>query len=210
MGLFDEAALVFATVVVALTVVAEIKDITMCTLAIRHAGEKLSPGWRFILMFLGGIRRWLFLPTLVSAVPILVLYKGGDALSICFNTVAILFLCEIDNIMLEHGLGEEARNRVVECGRVDLSAGEAKFLVRTKTVHVCLITVFVPAAVRSQSAMVVLLLPPLGFWLGGVAEEVGARHGVCEIYKGVGIVTGKCLLGLGGFATLAMACFYSV
>ena len=70
MGLFDEAALVFATVVVALTVVAEIKDITMCTLAIRHAGEKLSPGWRFILMLLGQLRRWLFLPGLAAAVPL--------------------------------------------------------------------------------------------------------------------------------------------
>ena len=36
-----------------------------------------------------------------------------------------------------------------------------------------LIMVFVPAAVRSQDAAVVLLLPPVAFWLGGVAEAVG-------------------------------------
>ena len=41
------------------------------------------------------MRRWLFLPALVAAVPILVLFKGGDALSVCFNTIAILFLTEV-------------------------------------------------------------------------------------------------------------------
>jgi hypothetical protein len=41
------------------------------------------------------VRRWLFLPALVAAVPALVLAKGGDALSVCFNTIAILFLTEV-------------------------------------------------------------------------------------------------------------------
>ncbi len=44
---------------------------------------------------LGGVRRWVFLPTLVQAVPTLVHLKGGDALSVCFNTIAILFLTEV-------------------------------------------------------------------------------------------------------------------
>ena len=33
---------------------------------------------------------------LVMAVPIVVVYRGGDALSICFNTVAVLFLSEVE------------------------------------------------------------------------------------------------------------------
>jgi hypothetical protein len=37
----------------------------------------------------------VFLPTLVLAVPFLVLIKGGDALSVCFNTIAIIFLTEV-------------------------------------------------------------------------------------------------------------------
>ena len=85
MGPFDDAAMIFATVVIALTIVAELNDITMCTLAIRHAGDNLSPGWRFILTLLGGMRRWIFLPTLVAAVPILVLFKGGGELHLIKN-----------------------------------------------------------------------------------------------------------------------------
>jgi hypothetical protein len=41
------------------------------------------------------VRRWLFLPTLMMVVPFLVLAKGSDALSVCFNTTAILFLTEV-------------------------------------------------------------------------------------------------------------------
>ena len=40
-------------------------------------------------------RRWVFLPSLVCTVPLLVMVEGGDALQICLNTVAILFLCDI-------------------------------------------------------------------------------------------------------------------
>jgi hypothetical protein len=60
-----------------------------------HAGNRLSHGSQLTLTLLGGVRRWLFLPTLVVAVPMLVLVKGGDALSVCFNTIAILFLTEV-------------------------------------------------------------------------------------------------------------------
>jgi hypothetical protein len=71
------------------------QDITLCSIAIAHAGDRLSRGSRFALTLLGGVRRWLFLPALVAVVPILVLTKGGDALSVCFNTIAILFLTEV-------------------------------------------------------------------------------------------------------------------
>ena len=77
------------------------QDIVLCTVAIAHAGDRLSRGSRLALTLLGGVRRWLFLPVLVAAVPTLVLLKGGDALSVCFNTIAILFLTEVP-IMLKH------------------------------------------------------------------------------------------------------------
>ena len=49
-------------------------------------------------MLLGGVRRWVFLPTLVCCIVCLVTYQGGDALSIALNTVAIIFLVEVDNV----------------------------------------------------------------------------------------------------------------
>ena len=71
------------------------QDIALCTIAIERAGDRLSPGFRIALTLLGGVRRWVFLPMPVVAIPVMVLTKGGDALSICFNTIAILFLTEV-------------------------------------------------------------------------------------------------------------------
>ena len=76
------------------------KDIALCGIAIAHAGDRLSRGSRLALALLGGMRRWVFLPILVATVPMLVLLKGGDALSVCFNTIAILFLTEVTSVML--------------------------------------------------------------------------------------------------------------
>ena len=71
------------------------QDIMLCSIAITQAGDQLNRGFRFSLTLLGDVRRWVFLPTLVALVPFLVLVKGGDALSVCFNTIAILFLTEV-------------------------------------------------------------------------------------------------------------------
>jgi hypothetical protein len=125
MGPADWAALLFATCVASLAIVGELKvpcvlsglsmqglslevscpwltkggrceqDITLCAIAITHAGDRLTRGSRIVLALLGGVRRWVFLPTLVLVVSWLVMFKGGDALSVCFNTIAILFLTEV-------------------------------------------------------------------------------------------------------------------
>ena len=55
----------------------------------------MSRGFWVALTLLGGVRRWVFVPSLEATVPMLVLLKGGDALSVCFNTIAILFLTEV-------------------------------------------------------------------------------------------------------------------
>lgn len=56
MSSLDKIALLFATFIVASTAVGELKDIALCSLAIGHAGETLSLGWRIALTLLGGIR----------------------------------------------------------------------------------------------------------------------------------------------------------
>merc|ERR1711969_199542 len=109
----------------------------------------LSKGWRRALGFLLWMRRWVFLPTLVCNVPILVMIKGGDALSVCLNSVAILFMCDIDNIAFALALGERVRARVEDAGRVVLGDGEASALAQTKAVHVALIVLAVLGGVWS-------------------------------------------------------------
>lgn len=64
--------------------------------------------WMHIRILLGGIRRWVFLPGLLFLIPTLVWIKGGGALEVCFNTIAVLFLCEI-------GTTDHPRARAATC-----------------------------------------------------------------------------------------------
>ena len=75
------------------------------------------------------------MPALLLDVPFLVLLKRGDVLSVCFNTVAILFLLDVDNPIFELISPEWLRARVTEAGGVVLSDAEAAAIARTKPVH---------------------------------------------------------------------------
>ena len=206
MGPFDKLAFVFAAFIVACTVVGELKDIELCSIAVAHAGDKLSKGWRLALGFLLWMRRWVFLPTLVMNVPILVLFKGGDALSVCLNTVAILFLCDIDNIFFDLALGERVRARVEDAGRVELEDAEASALARTKAVHVALLVLSVLGGVWSANVYAAIGLPFVAFLVGGVVEAFAPGAGAAETTKRVCKVVGEWLLGFCGFfAVVAIA-----
>jgi hypothetical protein len=54
------------------------------------------------------------------AVPFLVLVKGGDALSVCFNTIAILFLTEVTNMLKQENIRFKicATYAAALCGRL--------------------------------------------------------------------------------------------
>ena len=187
------------------------QDIELCAMAIRHAGDRIAPVYRFALSLLGGIRRWLFLPALVTSAPMLVLFRGGDALSVCFNTIAVLFLCEIDNLLYAILLPERERARVEVEGRVELDEAEAAALMRTKAVHVVVLVATVPCTVMVAGSggnngdndwmETVILLGIFAFWMAGVTVAVMGVSAV-EACKEVGKVTGMTLLGCIGFMVL--------
>jgi hypothetical protein len=189
------------------------QDIELCAMAIRHAGDRIAPTYRFALSLLGGMRRWTFLPTMVMAAPWLVQYKGGDALSVCFNTVAVLFLCEIDNLLYAILLPERERARVEVEGRVELGEAEAAALMRSKAVHVAVLVVAVPCAVvgggggNAFVGFLTFLLPLLAFWLAGATEAVLGSAGAGEACKEVGKVTGRWLLACIGVFVLGVLSF---
>ena len=73
-----------------LTIAGEVKDIRLCGIAAKRAGETIAPRWRHALSLLNGIRRWVFLTAFGWIVPNLVALKGGDAVNVCFNTIAMV------------------------------------------------------------------------------------------------------------------------
>jgi hypothetical protein len=94
--------------------------------------QELSPLWRFALRLLNRLRTQLFLSPLMGAIPGVVLTQGGSALLIAFNTIAVLFVTEVDNMAYAIGLGERQRERVDTYGYVLLTDEEARTFSRTK------------------------------------------------------------------------------
>ena len=85
------------------------------------ARTKATLPWRVALEVLQTFRQAFFLPLLVTLVPHVVVIRGGDSLNICFNTVAVLFLLQVDNQLYEYGLSEEVKAEVEEFGRVRIT-----------------------------------------------------------------------------------------
>eukprot|EP01043_Picozoa_sp_COSAG02_P009874 COSAG02_NODE_340_length_24179_cov_6.401644_15_plen_376_part_00 len=92
MGFTDWGALLFAMTVVALSMSGELMDIEICKLTINSPTHKITGCGRLVVSVLSGLRRWVFLPCVLSGIMALIFQKGADALSVCFNTVAVLFL----------------------------------------------------------------------------------------------------------------------
>ena len=203
MGMMDWAALIFASFIVAFVVSGELKDIQLVRLASARAvdAESLSTLWLVALTVVSGARRWIFLPALVIDVPTIVLNRGGDAYSVCLNTVAILFLLEIDNIAFAMGMSERMRRKVEDVGRVTLTDDDAVALVQTKTLYIILVVIIVLAGVsaRWRSGSAHLVYSFLLFWIGGVVEAFLSGTTVADKAKGAGLATGAAILGLISF-----------
>ena len=116
MLLQDWLALLLASLVVAFAVFAEIRDAILCEIALRAISRRrdVPRGWRFAIRGLNAARYYIFLPNVVSSVVQLVLNDGGDVKNVCLNTVAVLFLLEVDNMAFLHGLGERTRMEAEE------------------------------------------------------------------------------------------------
>ena len=112
----DWVTLLLASFVISFAVFAEIRDALLCEIALRAISKRreVPCGWRFAIRGLNAARYYIFLPNIVSSVVQLVLTDGGNIKSVCLNTVAVLFLLEIDNLAFLHGLGERTRMEAEE------------------------------------------------------------------------------------------------
>lgn len=85
--------------------------------------------------------------------------------SVCLNTVAILFITEIDNVTYTILLSEATRARVEKDGRVELQETEAAELQRSKAIHVVLLVLVVLIGVQVRCTQLTYLHGMHGFQL---------------------------------------------
>ena len=208
MGTFDWIAILFSFTTVAFAITGELLDIELCEIAVARAPGEAKAGVRFALKFLNAARRWVFLPCLTACIPSLVWMLGGDALSVCFNTVAILFLVRKTLIPRERieavprpytvacqcqctyvsqveidtvcyaGLPRRMRERMAEAGRLMLTEAQATTMARTKAVHVCAFVLIMMYLITWRGE------PPggpvVGFFVSSVPFIIGGCFEGCQ------------------------------
>ena len=174
------------------------KDITLANIAIKLASDRqtLTKSWRVALFILNGFRRYLVIPLMLTSISNLVLYKGGDALSVLLNTVAVLFLLDVDNIIFSTALSDKVRAQVEEAGRVQVTAAQATRMARTKLAHIVLVIGFVLVSVSTR--LTYLKAGALAFvvmWAGGMVEgcmaaDSTSEFGVWFVSRAAGLAVG--------------------
>ena len=83
----------------------------LCEIALREISKRreVPRGWRYAINGLNYARYICLLPNIIYSVMALVYEDGGRVKYVCLNTVAVLFLLEVDNLVFLHGLGERTR-----------------------------------------------------------------------------------------------------
>ena len=196
----DWTALLLASLLVGLTVSAELKDIALSETLLGMA-SKVATRWKIAFGVLNWARRWFFLPSLAGTVPQLVLQQGSNALTICLNAVAILFLADIDNALYLFGLGDDSRARVEQCGRVVLNHSQHSRLTRLKWMHIVLVAVLIVWSVASVlfGGNASTFIPRYGFLVGGLVESVAPGRSMRQTAGHMAIVVASWIGGMMAF-----------
>jgi len=138
MMLQDWVALCLASIVVAFAVFAEMRDSLLCEKSLRDIAKRreVPRGWRFAMTGLNFARYYIMLPNIILSVVQLVLNDGGRVKDVCLNTVAVLFLLDLDNLAYLHGLGERTRMEAEEHAGVRITDDELQTINAVKVVCV--------------------------------------------------------------------------
>merc|ERR1712146_400983 len=100
---------------------------------------------------------------------------GADALNVCFNALAILFLLQLDNEVYEYALDKGSRAEVEEHARLELDPAMLQVLGRVKYLNIVLVTVTIPIGLwlaKQGDVAVPLRLSLLVLIFSGIFEAV--------------------------------------
>lgn len=193
---------------ISLSVVNELRDIFLCTLsrlgdpAVIAAAEQrkangLQPvplailslvpyscsNWKihWILFLHQCVRRYAILPVLIMAIPMLIVVQGSSGVSICLNSVGVLFILEMDNLAYQYGIHEQDRENMETEGGIYLSSGVQASLVRMKNAHLISVPLGITVTlllIRDDITgpyhlqIVWMLVCSLSFWGCGLVETI--------------------------------------
>ena len=135
--------------VIALAIAREVHEIVLSELTRLRFSHESSPSMAWICLehLNAFLRRFLLLPLVLMSAVCLVVVKGGDALSVCFNALALVFLLDCDNLLYDNVLDDYTRDLVHNEGWVEIDKTAANFLTVSKFSHFVGISIAIPACI---------------------------------------------------------------
>ena len=146
----DWAALLLASIIITCGIYAELRDQMLCEFMLaaalqRSTGKGTIP--RLLVSILGILRLFAFLPSMLTVVVALVFLHGGTALQICLNSVAVVFLVELDNMAFTYMLNEDLRKEAEEFAHTPVTASDRKVIDAIKWYYCSTIPFFIVGGV---------------------------------------------------------------
>jgi hypothetical protein len=157
----------------------------------------------YVLQFVSFTRFYVQLYSLTSAVTMVILKLGSDAVSLIFNALAAAFVLELDNIIYAQGLprstSEHLKNVTIEVSQDFVSKASA-----ARHAHIFFVAVFIQKEIifasRGRSAPVFvhwLLWAIYLIWM--TVREVGVNK------QGLRSLAKKCILCIAGYFLMIMS-----
>ena len=192
----DWITLTLASIVVAFAVFGEIRDAMLCDVTLRDIAKrrKVPCGWRLSFGALNHMRLFVFLPNIVLSIVGLILAEGGNIKEICLNTVAVLFLVEIDNLAFNFGLGEASRMEAEQHCRVSVGARDLRSIDVIKALCIITIPLAILVLVHQPDLFWVALYAPMPMLLIAVVQSLEASR---YTFKGACLGLFRALTGYG-------------
>jgi hypothetical protein len=180
----DWLTLVFCLYIIAMTFANEMRDIKICQVTrAKRCNTGSEGGWKhnraaLAILSLGSfLRQFTIIPFLANTVITLVSVQGGDAVNVCLNAVAILFIMEVDNFTYQFVLSESLTNFVEEYGATELDQTERNQIDIIKTVYlfvsftIMLLGIWLKRYdIPFGDVAITMFILLLGNWTGLVAE----------------------------------------
>jgi len=118
--------ILFCSVMTACAVAFEGREILLVNLITERRQQYAPRIWSRLLPLISGLRLFFVLPFLVTTVEEVIQTLGVDSISVCFNTVALLFLLEMDNVIFKVVLDDSTKVYHSEIGTHSPTKEEAK------------------------------------------------------------------------------------
>lgn len=147
---------------ITLSIVNELRDISLCAMSrladpalLALAAQRKEKGLRslplavlaltpndtisfkihWLLLIHQCVRQYAMLPVLTMAIPMLIVVQGSGGVSICLNSVGVLFVLEMDNLAYQYGVQERDRESMESEGKLYVLDHIQESLTRTRNFH---------------------------------------------------------------------------